>query len=190
MSSEYICTGIGNTSWTPVPSSLPRAPAPVVQRSPMNCARKAIILLVKSNAIKLSPRYTQATPWWIVVPPSALETGMPRARTSSARKNISWNLCLRHPVVETHHRFHTGLSRRGTSRANGRSASHEQRSHIVCFQKTLKETAADMRRIREILLVCIFVTLYMHCLPVGDEGDEIVHRQPCPYLLEDKGALF
>ena len=61
---------------------------------------------------------------------------------------------------------------------------------MVRFQKALKEAAADMRRIREILLVRILVTLYMHCLPVGDEGSEIVHREPCPYLLEDKGALF
>ena len=146
-----------------------------------------------SNVIKLSPRFTLAAPWGggDSHSPSEPEIGMPRARTSSARKNISYaNLCLRHPVVEAHHRLRTGLSGRGTPRADRRSASHEQRSQIVRFQKTLKETAADMRRIREILLVCILVTLYMHCLPVGDEGNEIVHRQPCPNLLEDKGALF
>ena len=115
-----------------------------------------------------------------------------KSADSVREKNISCyaNLCLRHPVVETHPRLHAGLSWRGTSRANGRLTSHEQRCQIVRYQKTLKETAADMRRIREILLICILVTLYMHCLPVGDEGDEIVHREPCPYLLEDKRALF
>ena len=38
------------------------------------------------NAIKLSPRYTPAVPLGTVVPPTGPETGMPRARTASARK--------------------------------------------------------------------------------------------------------